>query len=304
MTDISLASRDKQSLTLKLRHLFWRLISGLPDAPYIRWKYFSFTGRFPDLEAPRLFTEKVQARKLFDRNPVYPVLVDKDAAKAVIASRAGADYVIETYWVGTDIKTIDWTKVKLPAVAKPTNGSGQGRFLRTEADVERFMAEDPTPGWLAIAHHRINREWAYGAVKPQVIIERMLVEGDGAPDDYRVFIFSGRVSHIEVRLRRDGIGYECNYTPEWEKLPYCAEYYPLYPDDVERPARLDEMLAVAAKIADGLDFMRVDFYVTPDRLYVGEITLYPGGGFTGCVAEELDEPLGKLWQQTLYGRGA
>ncbi|MBP1848649.1 ATP-grasp fold amidoligase family protein [Rhizobium halophytocola] len=302
MTDISLSAHQKGSLTQKMRHLFWRAISSLPDAPYIRWKYFSLSGRFPDLAKPRLFTEKVQVRKLYDRNPIYPGLVDKAAAKAVIAERAGPQYVIETYWVGTDIKTIDWSTISLPAVAKPTNGSGQGCFLRTTTDVARFIAEDPTPHWLAIKHHRINREWAYGAVAPQVIIERMLVEGDGAPDDYRVFIFSGVVSHIEVRLRRDGIGYECNYTPDWEKMAYCADYYPLYPQAVERPAQLDEMLDVARRLAADLDFMRVDFYVTPGRLHVGEMTLYPGGGFHGCVADEYDAVLGERWQQQLYAK--
>ena len=100
MPDISLSARHESLLKQKLQHLFWRLIAVLPDRPYLRWKYYSMAGRFPDLERPRLFSEKVQARKLYDRRPIYAQMVDKHGAKALIAERAGAQYVIPTYWVG------------------------------------------------------------------------------------------------------------------------------------------------------------------------------------------------------------
>ena len=83
MPDISLSARHESRLKQKLQHLFWRLIAVLPDRPYLRWKYYSMAGRFPDLERPRLFSEKVQARKLYDRRPIYAQMVDKHGAKAL-----------------------------------------------------------------------------------------------------------------------------------------------------------------------------------------------------------------------------
>lgn len=299
MPDISLSARHESLLKQKLQHLFWRLIAVLPDRPYLRWKYYSMAGRFPDLERPRLFSEKVQARKLYDRRPIYAQMVDKHAAKALIAERAGAQYVVPTYWVGRDLKTIDWPAIPLPAVVKPTHASGCGAFLRERRDIDELLAADPGPEWLRLKHHRINREWAYGEFEPLIIIEEMLVDNGEAPDDYRFFVFSGRISHIEMRLRRDGIGYESNFTPDWQPMKYESFYYEPYPGALPRPDNLDEMLDVVRKIAGDSDFMRVDLYRCGGRIYVGELTLYPGGGFKGCVPDQFDEMLGAMWKQEL-----
>ncbi|MBR0554836.1 polysaccharide biosynthesis protein [Ciceribacter sp. L1K23] len=256
-------------------------------------------GRFPDLDRPTLFSEKVQVRKLYDRNPLYPVMVDKYGAKRLIAERAGERYVIPTLWIGRNLKDVEWSKIRLPAVVKPTHASGRGAFLRGPADIEHLLSDDPGEEWLSLKHHKINREWAYGEFEPKIIIEEMLVEGDEVPDDYRFFVFSGEVSHIEIRLRRKGVGFECNYTPDWQKMPYSAPYYEAFPDDLPEPAELAEMLEVVKKMAGESDFMRVDLYLTGGRIYVGELTLYPGGGFKGCVADEYDAMLGAKWKQTL-----
>ena len=40
-------------------------------------------GRWPNLRRPQSFNEKLQWRKLHDRRPILPVMVDKLAAKAV-----------------------------------------------------------------------------------------------------------------------------------------------------------------------------------------------------------------------------
>ena len=244
---------------------------------------------------PSLFTEKVQFRKLYDRNPLYPALVDKYAAKAFIAERAGSEYVIETYWVGRDLEKIEWDQIPLPAVVKPTHGSGDGVFLHSRSDVDKLLRNNPAPYWMAQRHDRINREWAYRQLVPQVIIERMLGENGSALDDYRFFVFSGKVALIELRLRRDGIGYECYYTPDWKKMGLCSNYYSPYLRERPRPAQLEEMLEVARRIAGDIDFMRVDLYLEGGNVYVGELTLYPGGGFHGSVPDLIDKSLGNLW---------
>jgi hypothetical protein len=293
--EIALSSHRERRLRKKLMHSFWRVIAILPDEPYVRWKYFSMSGRFPDLRNPKRFTEKVQVRKLYSRHPLYPVLVDKYAAKAFIAERAGSEYVIETYWVGRNLEEIEWDQIPLPAVVKPTHGSGAGVFLHDRSDIDKLLRNNPAPHWMAQRHDRINREWAYGQLVPQVIIERMLGENGSAPDDYRFFVLSGKVALIELRLRRDGIGYECYYTSDWKRMALSSNYYPSYPHEPSRPAQLDEMLEVARRVAGDIDFVRVDLYLEGGKVYVGELTLYPGGGFHGSVPDQIDESLGNLW---------
>jgi hypothetical protein len=287
-----------QQRTLKetLHHLIWRIIKPLSDKPYLTLKYRVIKGEWPDIANPRTFCEKVQARKLYDRNPIYPTLVDKAAVKPFVREKLGPDYVVPSYWVGTDLATVDWSKVQLPAVVKPTHASAQGRFLYTQADIRRLLAENPVPGWLKLDHAHYNREWAYSQVKPQVVIEAMLVVEGGVPWDYRFFTFDGVVSHIEVNMRLDGKGYACYYTPDWVKLPFHdPDYLTPYPGEVARPKRFDEMLKAAQTIGRGFDFLRIDLYASDDWVRVGELTLYPGGGFERFDPPQYDRLLGDKW---------
>jgi hypothetical protein len=277
-------------------NLAWKILSPLPDRPYCTLKYFTIRGKFPNLKTPQTFTDKMQVRKLYDRNPLFPRFVDKADAKALIAQRVGDRYAIPTQWVGTDLLAVDWSKIVLPAVVKPTHASGVGRFLYSQADIDRLIKENPSAEWLAIRHASYNREWAYSQLEPRIIIETMLLAEGRVPWDYRLFTFGGKVSHIEIDIRKDGQGYSCNYTTDWKKLPfYDPDYLGFYPGEVERPARLDEMIHIAETIAHDIDFVRVDLYASRDWVYVGELTFYPGGGFEAFEPEEYDLVLGQKW---------
>ena len=280
----------------KFHNLVWRIISPLPDRPYLRLKYRVMKGLWPDLDHPRTFSEKVQYRKLNDRNPLYRTLVDKAAAKAYIDDKLGAPYSVPAYWVGTDLATVDWPKVELPVVVKPTHASAQGRFLYHRADIDALIAENPLPAWLKLDHAHYNREWAYSQVKPQVIIEKMLNVDGGVPWDYRFFTFGGRVFCVQVDIREDGRGYSCIYTRDWKRMPFTdAGYLPDYPGELQRPHRFAEMLSVAERLGEGLDFVRVDLYASRDWVHVGELTLYPGGGFENYQPARYDRLLGDQW---------
>lgn len=287
---------QRRTLREMFHHLIWRMIAPLPDKYYIKLKYWVIKGTWPDVDHPKTFSEKVQARKLYDRKPIYATLVDKAAVKSFVEERLGPAYVVPTYWVGTDLSTVDWSQVPLPAVVKPTHASAQGRFLYTQEDIRRLLGDNPLPAWLALDHARFNREWAYSQVKPQVLIEAMLVVDGGVPWDYRFFTFDGVVSHIEVNLRVEGKGYDCCYTADWIRLPLQdPDYLAPYPGEVPKPARFGEMMRIAQTIGKGFDFLRIDLYACNDWIKLGELTLYPGGGFELFDPPQYDRIFGDRW---------
>ncbi len=152
------------------------------------------------------------------------------------------------------------------------------------------------PAWLAVDHARYNREWAYGQVQPRILIERMFLIDGSVPWDYRLFTFGGKVSHIAVDIRQGGEAFSCTYSADWKKLPfYDPDYYPLYRGEVERPRHLERMIALAQTLGRDLDFVRVDLYAGGDEIYVGELTLYPGGGFERFDPPEYDRIIGDRW---------
>ena len=61
----------------------------------------------------------------------------------------------------------------------------------------------------------------------------------------------------------------------------------------QKPAKLEEMIALARKLSRGFPMVRVDFYVDGDRLYVGEMTFSPGM-FLKIEPTEEDRRMGDL----------
>ena len=59
----------------------------------------------------------------------------------------------------------------------------------------------------------------------------------------------------------------------------------------ERSSQFDKMLEMAESVAPKFPFVRVDFYLIKGRIYVGELTFYPGAGYN-TYDKEWDEKLG------------
>jgi hypothetical protein len=115
-----------------------------------------------------------------------------------------------------------------------------------------------------------NREWAYGGVPPRVIVEEMLEgPGGGIPDDYKFFVFHGRCRFIQVDAGRFGVRTQDFFDPEWRHVPLSGGP-PWANPEPARPVNLDEMIALAERLGQDTDFVRVDLYDVDGRIVFGE----------------------------------
>ncbi|MBP1595967.1 MAG: polysaccharide biosynthesis protein, partial [Acidobacteria bacterium] len=64
---------------------------------------------------------------------------------------------------------------------------------------------------------------------------------------------------------------------------------------VQPPPNYEDMVRTAETLAGGIDFIRVDMYNVRGRIFAGEFTVYPGGGFIRFLPHELDAALGAKW---------
>jgi len=69
--------------------------------------------------------------------------------------------------------------------------------------------------------------------------------------------------------------------------------------EVPKPKHFEEMIEVAKQLSQSFPFVRVDFYETEQRVYVGEMTLYPSGGLLKYEPRSFNEYLGSLFQLPL-----
>jgi hypothetical protein len=60
------------------------------------------------------------------------------------------------------------------------------------------------------------------------------------------------------------------------------------------PKKLDTLLNYAERLAKGLRFVRVDFFIVQDRIYFSELTFYPDSGLGKFDNITFDKELGDM----------
>lgn len=100
----------------------------------------------------------------------------------------------------------------------------------------------------------------------------------GGLRDYKFFCFGGTPHFFKVDAGRSTVRYQRYYDLSGRALPFSVRRYEVLPQEVCRPDHLEDMIAVAAALSDGLPFVRVDLYEYGGGVRFGELTLYPCGG--------------------------
>ena len=240
--------------------------------------------RLPGLADPTLFTELVQLRKMFDRDDRMPKLADKVAAKSIAADRLGRDCVIPMLWSG-DIRP-DECPWKGPVVVKARHGCNQNAFVYSDQDWA--LAKRASTGWMRRDYGQWLDEWAYREIPRGLLVEPRIGPKDDLPLDYKVFVFGGQATHVQVHLDRASRHQWVIHDRNWCALENGAP-------KVVRPTALTAMLLAAEEMARGFDFARVDFYQPDTQPLFGEVTFYPGSGLLPINPSRLDAEWGRLW---------
>ena len=263
----------------------------------VRIDYRHIYGRAPALLRPRRFSEKMQWRKLFELDPGFAILSDKLAARDFVAACIGPGRQADVLWVGNDADAIPFDRLVPPYALKSTHASGQVIIVRDLAELDVAAARAAARGWLAYCHGMSMNEPAYVHLPRRLIVERLLLCPDGTtPLEHRVSVFGGRVAFIRTTTSNAN-GRPCFgdvHDRDWTWLPITWES-PAHPVPPPRPAKLEEMIALAERLGAGLSQCRVDIYDCGDRLMVGEITLYSQSGLVVYPDPAHDFAMGEPW---------
>ena len=273
--------------------------------------------RLFDTRRPASFTDKVRYKMLRDHRQLLVTFADKAGVRDYVAGAIGSQYLPVAYAISSDPDVLLTLSVPDSYVVKPTHGSGaaivvspaapndatlppaqyswQYRHVRPES-VDRQQLADVARGWLGQLYGQgPNREWAYGEVPRQVIVEEFLSGVDGGiPDDLKFFVFHGTCRYIQVDAGRFGGRTQDFYLPDWTHLPMSGGPGWAEPPR-ERPTALDEMIRLAETLGADTDFVRVDLYDLGDRVVFGELTSYPAGGNSPFEPESFNAEFGSQW---------
>lgn len=264
----------------------------LGDKLYLSLMFKQVFGRKMNWKEPKTFNEKLQWLKIHDRNPEYSKLVDKYEVKKYIAEKIGEEYVIPTIGVYDNFDEIDFGKLPERFVLKTTHDSGGVVICRDKKELDVEVARGKIERSLKQKFYKISREWPYKNVEPRIIAEDF-IEDEKDLKDYKFFVFNGEVRCFKVDFDRF-VKHRANYYDRNAKLLKFGEeaYPPDFEKKIKMPEKLDKMIEIAEKLAGGKRFVRVDFYDIRGKIYFGEITFYPAGGFGKLVPEEWNGRLG------------
>lgn len=255
---------------------------------------------------------------LRDHRRLVVTFADKAAVRDYVIQRGYATLLPRAFAITAD--PLEFGSAALPEsyVVKPTHGSGAAIVVsRTAPAVARLPeprwgwvyahvrpdAADPrvvqeiAAGWLTKLYGRgPNEEWAYSRIPPRIIVEERLAGADdGIPDDLKFFVFHGRCLYIQVDSGRFGVRTHDFFSRDWVHLDLRGGL-PWADPPMPRPDRLDEMIAIAERLGEETDFVRVDLYLLPDRIVFGELTSYPAGGHSPFDPVSWDAEFGRHWR--------
>lgn len=242
----------------------------------------------------RISYEKLQWLKLYDRNEMYPIIVDKYSAKEYVASIIGSEYIIKTLGVWDTFDEISFHSLPNQFVLKCTHDSGGIIICKDKKYLDYDLARQKLENSLNHNYYYEGREWPYKMVKPRIIAEQYMANIDGSLLlDYKFFCFDGHVKFLYVS--------EASHTCDQKLQFYDREFNALeckrkdYNDfDILpcKPKTYDKMLEIAEKLSEDIPHVRVDLYEINGQIYFGEMTLYTCSGFIPFADERWDRIFG------------
>lgn len=278
-----------------IKDIYQKILDNLPDKIYTQLRYLRTFKRRLNLKNPQTLNEKIQWKKLYDRKKFYTLCGDKYLAREYIKERIGEKYLVPLLYVTNKPEEIPFDKLPLPYIIKPNHCSGYFIVVRDKKDINKNELIKQCRKWLKIDYYKYGKEWQYKNIPRKIIIEKLLVDkAEKVPADCRFFCFNGKVKLIQMDIDRFEDHRRGLFSIDWKLLPF--NWSPLIDGEakykikegIPKPKNLKEMIRIAEILSKDFDFIRVDLYSVGSKIYAGELTFHPGGGFNHFIPEKYD----------------
>jgi hypothetical protein len=255
----------------------------IPDSFYLKCQYYFSKSEKLNLKAPVNFNQKIQWLKIYYKNPLYTKLADKYESREYVENKAGNKYLIPLLGGGVFNKfdDIDFSILPKQFVLKCNHDSGSVIICKNKDEFDIENAKNKIEACLKINYCDAYpyREWQYKNIKPIIMIEQYLINSTGEEsNDYKFFCFNGEPRVLYVSLIGEGEPFMNYYDLEWNRLDLTTGYKTLR-QEIKRPDNLDEMILVCKKLSEDIPFVRIDLYLIDGKIYFGEFTFTPYGGY-------------------------
>lgn len=273
---------------------------------------------------PNTFTRKIAEKMLRDRNPRQTMFADKYKVREYVSMRIGEKYLSNLFFSGTDLTSLNLSGLPRKYVIKPNHGShaailvspeynllnripiprkstGWNQYFIHPDSIDKTALIQITNYWLSLNYYKLPNkfhEWAYKNITPRIIIEEFLQGFDGKlPTEFRFFMFSGECELVYCYSDRFTDDKLVILSPTGRVIH--GKYLGMESTSTfHTPNEFSTMTNLAKELSKGVNFVRVDFYLTDRGIIFSELTNYPMGALAGFKPKSLNRRLGKNWNLT------
>ena len=269
----------------------------LPKTLFIRYKYLKSIGQKLNLSSPLRLTEKIQWLKLHNKKKLHVDVTDKIKVRDYVKEIIGETHLvplIDIYEKSEDIKQEDLQRF---SIIKCNHDSSGGTIIRNQIPQIEKIKKD-YKARLKHNHYYQTKEWQYKHIKPKILIEKLLITSSGCiPNDYKFHCFHGVPKFVYCSIDRENLNYRKIYDTNWNELK--VNWKPRKQEkregpNIPKPKTIEKMLSISRQLSKDFEYCRVDLYEVDQKVFFGEITLHPHGGFESIDPIEYDYEWGSF----------
>lgn len=263
---------------------------------YIEHQYKYITHHKLHFNSPVRYTEKLQYLRYY----VYPKmpLVSKCAGRVgvrdFLTENNLEEYLIPVIGIYDKFDDIDFDKLPNQFAMKCSHGCAMNYICFDKSKINKQELRKKFNKYLKTNYGKKTVELHYSPIKPQIIIEQLMLQDGHLPDEYKIHCFNGKAKNLYlVTGRGNDIRYTnmyINWTPfdgsqfnGWKKLDYVPE----------KPGNFSEMIKISELLSAKFPFVRVDLYNINGKIYFSEMTFTPAKGTLILDDDQCDFEMGK-----------
>ena len=262
-----------------------------PNKFYLKTLFRLEMGYSLNLDNPKTFNEKLNWMKIYYRNPLFPLLADKYLAKEYVAEKIGEQYLVPNFGVWDSADDINFDELPNQFVLKATGDSSGIVICRDKSKLDIDTVKARLSRCQNSNYYYFLREWVYKDIKSRIIADKFLDDNTGTELlDYKFWCFNG-IPKVMYCTNKGKEIFENFYDMNYDSIDINHGFQRKSPE-FDKPAAFEEMKSLAAKLSEGIPFVRIDFFFVQGKVYFGEFTFYDWGGMRPFADKKWDDILG------------
>jgi hypothetical protein len=258
-----------------------------------------------NLDNPKTYNEKINFKKLFNKDKLVDTCSNKFELKNYIESLKLNVYTTKTFWFGRKLTSEIFKELPKQFVVKISNDNGpkSWEFVKNKDEANINKIVNKFNKRVKYKYGAYSGEKWYDRTKNIILIEEYLDSSIFPLEEIKVYCFNydpllNKPTEYILRLikDRDTSKSQSFYDKDWNLLD--IEYMGNKNHGHKtKPVFFTNLIENSKKISSPFDHVRIDYLIYNNKLYVNELTFADSSGFIKFGNFKTDLYFGSLWTQ-------